>query len=133
MQGLKVKYWMEKHKKIIILFLGIAILVVIIWMVTNIDLSFIIEDATLFGVVGTLLGAVIGGAFSLLGSVWVNSRQQRAVQNIKRKNVIYSPLYDELVDIQNNILEQNPYSNYIVLKKKCKHSCHIHSMMHGEE
>ncbi len=117
MQGLKVKYWMEQHKKVIILFLTIAIMLLIIWGIPNVDLSFIVEDATLFGVVGTLLGAVIGGTFSLLGSVWINNRQQRAIQNIKRKNVIYSPLYDELIDIQNNILEQNPYPSYIVFKK----------------
>ena len=80
-------------------------MILIIWGIPNVDLSFIVEDATLFGVVGTLLGAIIGGAFSLLWSVWINNRQQRAIQNIKRKNVIYSPLYDELIDIQNNILE----------------------------
>lgn len=117
MQGLKIRYWIEKHKKIIVSFLTIVIIALLIWGIANIDLSFIVEDAALFGVVGTLLGAIIGGAFSLLGSVWINNRQQRAIQNVKRKNVIYSPLYDELVDIQNNILEQNPYPSYIVFKK----------------
>ena len=52
-----------------------------------------------------------------MGSVWVSSKQQRAVHNIKRKNVIYSPLYDELVDIQDRILVENPYPNYIFFQK----------------
>ena len=117
MKSLKIRYWFEKHKKIIILLLIVAVLAIVIWSGIKVDISFIVEDAALFGVAGTLLGAIIGGTFSLLGSVWINNRQQRAVQNVKRKNVIYSPLYDELVDIQNNILEQNPYPSYIVFQK----------------
>ena len=83
----------------------------------KINSKVIIENPTLFGGVGTLVGAIIGGFFSLMGSVWVSSKQQRAVHNIKRKNVIYSPLYDELVDIQDRILVENPYPNYIVFQK----------------
>lgn len=49
--------------------------------------------------------------------MWVNSKQQKAVQNVRRKNVIYSPLYDELIDIQNRILKLNPYPTYVLFKK----------------
>lgn len=35
------------------------------------------DNPTMFGVAGTLIGAVIGGFFSLMGSVWVNSKQQK--------------------------------------------------------
>jgi hypothetical protein len=97
--------------------LSVTALALITWSGNKVDISFIVEDAALFGVIGTLLGAFIGGTFSLIGSVWINNRQQRAIQNVKRKNVIYSPLYDELVDIQNNILEQNPYPRYIAFQK----------------
>lgn len=91
---------------------------VVTFGVLQIDGNKIMGNSTLFGVIGTLLGALIGGVFSLMGSVWVNSKQQRAVQNVKRKNVIYSPLYDELVDIQYHILQKNPYPNYIFFKKE---------------
>ncbi len=117
MKGLKIRYWFEKHKKLVLLLLMTVILILIIWSGIKVDISFIVQDASLFGVFGTLLGAVIGGTFSLLGSIWINNRQQRAIQNVKRKNVIYSPLYDELIDIQNNILEQNPYPSFIVFEK----------------
>ena len=72
----------------LILLLIVAVLAIVIWSGIKVDISFIVEDAALFGVAGTLLGAIIGGTFSLLGSVWINNRQQRAVQNVKRKNVI---------------------------------------------
>lgn len=117
MNLLKARVFLQKHKKIIIVSeLGI-LFVILFLLCKSINKEFVINNPTMFGVLGTLLGAIIGGVFSLMGSVWVNSKQQRAVQNIKRKNVIYSPLYDELVDIQNSILEQNPYPNYIVFKK----------------
>lgn len=68
-----------------------------------------------------------------MGSVWVNNKQQKAAQNIKRKNIIYSPLYDELINIQNNILEQNPFPWYIEFEKDLKQYYRIRSMMLGEE
>ncbi len=119
MRGLKIRFWFEKNRKLVIVFLTsiCIILSLIIWRNVELDIRFIVEDAALFGVIGTLLGAVIGGAFSLLGSIWINNRQQRAIQNVKKKNVIYSPLYDELVDIQSNILIQNPFPNRISFNK----------------
>lgn len=117
MNLLKTKVLMQKYKKIInVLKIGI-VMVILFLLCKNINRETVTDNPTMFGVLGTLLGAIIGGIFSLLGSVWVNSRQQRAAQNIKRKNVIYSPLYDELVDIQNNILEQNPYPSYVEFKR----------------
>lgn len=120
MRGLKIRFWFEKNRKLLIVFMTIICiyLSLIIWRNVKLDISFIVEDAALFGVMGTLLGAVIGGAFSLLGSIWINNRQQRALQNVKRKNVIYCPLYDELVDIQNNILMQNPFPSRISFEKQ---------------
>lgn len=117
MVRLKIRLFMTKYRFLIIVAFAITLIGIIIWGVSKIDSNIIIGDSTLFGVIGTLLGAIIGGVFSLMGSVWVNSRQQRALQNIKRKNVIYSPLYDELIEIQNIILQQNPYPNYISFKK----------------
>lgn len=67
-------------------------------------------------VVGTLLGALIGGIFTLIGSVYVNRNQLKAQTHIKRKNLIYKPLYDELCAIENDILSDNPFPSIIVFK-----------------
>lgn len=95
----------------------IVIITIVIFGCSIVNINIAEINPTVFGVVGTLLGAVIGGFFSFTGSVWVNSKQQRAKQDIRRKEVIYSPLYDELVDIQNRILEVNPFPDYIVFQK----------------
>ena len=76
------------------------------------------QDATAVGIIGTLLGAVIGGFFSLVGSISVNKYQIRAQTQIRRKNLIYTPLYDELVEIHNIILKSNPYPDYIAFQKQ---------------
>jgi hypothetical protein len=77
-----------------------------------------LENSSLLGVYGTLLGALIGGTFKLVGSVWVNKRHIKVQTNIKRKKLIYRPLYDEIVVIHNCILEENPFPNYIVFEKR---------------
>lgn len=117
MKQLKFICFLVKHKRVIRLVVGAAITVSIIYAVSKLDSSFLLKNPTLFGVFGTLLGAIIGGFFSLMGSVWVNENQHKALQNVKRKNVIYCPLYDELIDIQDNILNLNPYPNYVTFEK----------------
>lgn len=64
-------------------------------------------------VIGTLLGAIIGGVFTLIGSIYVNKKQLKAQTHIKRKNLIYKPLYDELCEIENEVLIANPYPSMI--------------------
>ena len=64
-------------------------------------------------VIGTLLGAIIGGVFTLIGSIYVNKKQLKAQTHIKRKNLIYKPLYDELCEIENDVLSTNPYPSMI--------------------
>lgn len=44
----------------------------------------------------------------------MNKREQKSIYNLRRKNIIYSPLYDELINIKMNILEKNQYPSYIV-------------------
>lgn len=75
-------------------------------------------DATTIGVVGTLLGAVVGGIFTLIGSIYVNNKQLVSNFEIKRKNIIYRPLYDELLEINKIVTEENPYPTYIVFGKR---------------
>lgn len=67
-------------------------------------------------VIGTLLGAIIGGIFTLIGSVYINRKQLKAQTHIKRKNLIYKPLYDELCEIEYSILAENPFPPMIVFK-----------------
>lgn len=117
MKKLKVSLFFYKNKKIIIFITMIVIITIVIFGYSIVDINIAEINPTIFGVVGTLLGAAIGGFFSFMGSMWVNSRQQRAKQDIRRKEDIYSPLYDELVDIQNRILEENPFPDYIVFQK----------------
>ena len=76
------------------------------------------ENTTLVGVLGTLLGAVIGGIFSLAGSISVGRHQIKVQTQIRRKNVIYKLLYDELYDIHNHILVENPYPARIEFESK---------------
>lgn len=96
----------------------IVIIAIVIFGCNMVTINIAEINPTIFGVAGTLLGAAIGGFFSFMGSMWVNSKQQRAKQDIRRKEVIYSLLYDELVDIQNRILEVNPFPKYIVFQKR---------------
>ena len=99
MKRLKAIFFMQKHKKFLFFIATIISVGLGILAIEKINGKIISDNPTMFGVAGTLIGAVIGGFFSLMGSVWVNSKQQKATQNIKRKNIIYSPIYDELVDI----------------------------------
>ena len=114
---LKIRIFMIRYR--IIFMIGFSVFIVYAGAIAlKTILPDVVDDSALLGVGGTLAGAVIGGSFTLLGSIWVNARQQRAVWNVRRKNEIYSPLYDELVNIHTNILPQNPYPAYIVFKKE---------------
>ena len=117
MKVLEIKFFLQRHRKIIAVIVIIVLIGLFVLGLERIDINVVVRNSTMFGVIGTLLGAVVGGVFTLLGSVWVNSKQQKAVQNVRRKNVIYSPLYDELIDIQNRILKLNPYPTYVLFKK----------------
>ena len=70
------------------------------------------------GAIGTLLGAIVGGCFTLWGSLIINKNVQTAQNAIKRKGLIYKPLYDELKDIHENILINNPYPSHISFEKE---------------
>lgn len=70
------------------------------------------------GIIGTLLGAVVGGCFTLWGTLIIHKNEQRAKSAIKRKNIIYKPLYDELMIIHNKILPDNPYPFFVEFEKQ---------------
>lgn len=113
MKKLKFKIFVYKHRKILAIIFTYIVVIFLLKLYKSYNLTIITNDPTTFSVIATLLGAVIGGVFTLLGSIWVNKREQKSVYNLRRKNIIYSPLYDELINIKCNILEKNQYPGYI--------------------
>ncbi len=114
MKKLKFKIFVYKHRKILAIIFTFIVVIFLLKLYKSYKFTIITNDPTTFGVIATLLGAVIGGVFTLLGSIWVNKREQKSIYNLRRKNIIYSPLYDELINIKRNILEKNQYPVYIV-------------------
>lgn len=113
MEKLKFKIYVYKHRKILAIIFTFIIIFFLVKIYKSYNFTKITNNPTTFGVIATLLGAVIGGVFTLLGSIWVNKREQKSIYNLRRKNIIYSPLYDELINIKRNILEKNQYPVYI--------------------
>lgn len=112
LKKLRAEVCLRQHKKpvwilmgavfLVLVYLNYSTIVAIVNMVNNLD-------STKIGVLGTLLGALIGGIMTLFGSVWVNSKQQKAKKYIMRKNLIYSPLYDELVKKKEEAFSKKRY------------------------
>ncbi|MEE0707431.1 MAG: hypothetical protein UCO57_01450 [Gemmiger sp.] len=117
---LQISVFIQKKRKVIWALVILAVIVVVWKSFEKIVEVSTGQDETTITVAGTLLGAIIGGILSLYGSIWVNSRQQRAAQNIKVKKQIYSPLYDELKEIEDEFLAQGiqPYSIEISREKE---------------
>lgn len=111
MNLLKIKIFIAEHRIVLYVLFIIGIIITII----NFPISSTIfpKDSTMVGVVGTLLGAIIGGVFTLIGSIYVNNKQIIANSEIKRKNVIYRPLYDELLEIKEIIDKENSFPNRV--------------------
>ena len=113
--SLEEKSFWKKYKKIII---GLLVIVVCFLFV----FPFIycgynnVSDFTK-GMLGTLIGACVGGFFTLKGSLAINKNVQKAQNAIRRKNVIYKPLYDELNVIHNVMLRANPFPSVILFEK----------------
>lgn len=120
MNTIKAKLLIAKYSQWIysILIVFLVALVIILWNKYDFVQQVSKWPNETVAVVGTLLGAVIGGIFTLIGSVYVNKRQLKAQTHIKRKNLIYKPLYDELCAIENNILSDNPFPQIIEFRTR---------------
>ena len=114
MLKLKIKLFFLEHK--IIKYLILILFFVLIISKISFKVS-IPEDSTTIGVLGTLLGAIVGGLFSLIGSIYVNNKKIISESEIKRKNIIYRPLYDELLDTKKIIEIENRYPTYVRYQK----------------
>ena len=118
MNKTKVKIFFAKYGNWICTTLSIALFTIVIFVCNKFGIIDQVRNwsGEIIAVVGTLLGALIGGVFTLMGSVYVNKKQLKAQNYIKRKNLIYKPLYDELCTIENDVLSENPFPRIIVFK-----------------
>jgi hypothetical protein len=64
-------------------------------------------------VVSTLLGAILGGAIAFYGSVYVQKSQIRSLSAIRRRDVIYTPLYNELLALRASLTERPCPSDFV--------------------
>lgn len=107
---IKIKINVYKYRFLIFFVILTIVLLVFIKILPNIQIS---VDTTSIGIIGTLLGAIVGGIFTLMGSIYVNNKQLTSNFEIKRKNIIYRPLYDELLEIRKILVEENPYPHFV--------------------
>ena len=70
-ETIKIKFFITKYRIVIIVVLVIALVGGVALGMLQLDGDKIMGNSILFGVMGTLLGALIGGVFSLMGSFWV--------------------------------------------------------------
>lgn len=68
----------------------------------------IFGDPGTAGIFGSLLGAVVGGMLTFIAAIYIQRNQTAAKGAVTRKNTIYTPLFDELVNVK-AILEENPF------------------------
>jgi hypothetical protein len=122
MKILKIRYFINVYRKIIIFLLCVSMILGVYLLTNKVNVANKLNE-TMLGIIGTLFGAIIGGTFSLLGSVYVNNKQIRASAEVKRKNIIYKPLYDELLEIKKIITVDNPYPTYVTFEKGPQTMC----------
>lgn len=111
---LKIKLWLQENKKILWLLELIFTIILVFLFGNKIKIPKIKFSSEAIGVTGTLLGAFIGGFFSLAGSVWVAKMQNKAQREVLKKNIIYKPLYDELIK-NDRTLKEYPYPTSVKL------------------
>ena len=117
-----IEMFYVKHNKVIkallLLVFGVISVVAFKFVRNKFEIpSFDLTD-NMITMLSAIFGAVVGGVFTLLGTAFSSKQQSKALIHTKRKNLIYKPLYDELAEIQNDILQKNPYPIYIDFDKR---------------
>lgn len=103
---LKIRFGAQKYKKVIIALLcGFGLMALIYYGVRGMIPQMSVEE----GSFSALLGALVGGFFSLAGSIGVAKMQQKSQREILKKNTIYKPLYDELMKNDDILRGENPF------------------------
>ena len=112
----KIKLFWEKYKVVgMVFFVSIAtILCLLVFPLLYCGFGNVSE--TTKGIIGTVIGAIVGGNFTLLGSLIINQNTQKTQNARRRKIEIYKPLYDE-IKANDKILKSNPYPNFIAFEK----------------
>mgnify|MGYP001111258557 CR=1 FL=1 len=99
----------------IVILLLIYLLIVRLLPTLNVQFSTINNILNNSSVIG-LLGVLIGSVLSLVGTFLLHSHQFKIKGIITRKNVIYSPLYDELTKFYSELRKIN-YPQKIITKQ----------------
>jgi 5S rRNA maturation endonuclease (ribonuclease M5)/uncharacterized integral membrane protein len=107
-----VKFW-ELQSKWVLMLLGgiIAAPLVGLLLIRTDQLQSNLQlfgDPAIAGIFGSLLGAIVGGTLAFFAAIYSQKHQTAARGAIVRKNTIYTPLFDELVNVRAT-LEDNPY------------------------
>ena len=103
---LKIRFGAQKYKKVIIALLcGFVLMALIYYGVRGMIPQMSVEE----GSFSALLGELVGGFFSLAGSIGVAKMQQKSQREILKKNTIYKPLYDELMKNDDILRGENPF------------------------
>lgn len=109
-EWLKIRFEVQKYKTAIIILCGIfGLMALIYYDVRGMIPQMPVED----GSFSALLGALIGGFFSLAGSIGVAKMQQKSQREILKKNTIYKPLYDELMQNIEILESENRYPSFV--------------------
>lgn len=113
----KIKLFIIKHKLHQIgMDIGIVVLLVIIFNQFIIPGGYFYQPEYI-SIWSTLFGALVGGIFTLWGTQIATQKENKGKFYIKQKHEILSPLYNELKEIHEIILPNNPYP-YIVSFQK---------------
>ena len=59
-----------------------------------------ITDPAIATLIGAVVGSLVGGLFAYVGAVDVHNRELEATGALKRRDDIYRPLYDELLNLR---------------------------------
>lgn len=106
---LEVESFLQKHKilkNIFFIFLVIIFFIFLLNLTSKFSMNI---NNSLIGIFGAILGSIVGGTLTFLGSVYVNNKQISSKSAIHRKNIIYKPLYDELINNKEIIKREKSY------------------------
>lgn len=119
-----IKYFFSKHKKIKVVLNILAFLCAFVLVIKILRMFYPYSLELSSDFFCAIIGALIGGFLTLLGSICVFNKQQKAQKMIRQKGVIYKPLYDELMLMHNTVLKKMPFPNRIYFETvSSNHGC----------